>query len=499
MKKTIIIMLIAMLFLAALALAAYEPGNLNAAVNVTYLGMGESALLSAQGYAHNYTDVATYKNTITLNNDPAGITTNSTTPWSTCCLFVAERTTQKIMILNSSGYNVGNISVPAALTSIGDLWTNASNSAVTDFWVHDYTADRLYHLTAAGALSADPIGNFSTAVVLDGASLTSNVSSGTPTHFYIANSVSNYTAVFNATGTNVQNITLDDGSDAITGFWTNASNTAPVAFWGVDVTDDKLYMYNATGSLLDSWDIATRGLAVARGLTGPKNATNAENLYVSDSSTDDNVTRLHYSKLNYAILSTNETGAWANKSDVYSSPMYMGNATIANWSNFTWSNSSLCNAIVGWQIYYNDTYGRTNTTGILTFTATPYVNATSYGSGNITAYACEDKNNMTLTMDAAPAGRIDIHMPYVNESGVSECTYWTDDATITYVYNLSQSCWLRLNHSAKTAGDTIKVYKTTKITPALPPNLPAALTAAIVGIIVISYVVTRKSKRISWS
>jgi hypothetical protein len=74
-------------------------------------------------------------------------------------------------------------------------------------------------------------------------------------------------------------------------------------------------------------------------------------------------------KLDYSILSTNETETWENKTD-YSSPMDMGDAAGTwTWSNFTWKNSSVSKGtIIGWRIYYNDTYGNTNATDIMTFT-----------------------------------------------------------------------------------------------------------------------------------
>ncbi len=72
--------------------------------------------------------------------------------------------------------------------------------------------------------------------------------------------------------------------------------------------------------------------------------------------------------LSYAVLSTNETGAWANKSGVYGSPLQIG-PSIGNWSNFTWSNSSV-SGIIGWRIWANDTQGNWNVTDIATINVT---------------------------------------------------------------------------------------------------------------------------------
>jgi hypothetical protein len=53
----------------------------------------------------------------------------------------------------------------------------------------------------------------------------------------------------------------------------------------------------------------------------------------------------------------------------YNSPMNMTKDSNWQWSNFTWSNSSVpLNTVVGWRIYYNDTSGNQNVTDIMTFT-----------------------------------------------------------------------------------------------------------------------------------
>ncbi|MFQ6068026.1 MAG: DNRLRE domain-containing protein, partial [Candidatus Bathyarchaeia archaeon] len=73
--------------------------------------------------------------------------------------------------------------------------------------------------------------------------------------------------------------------------------------------------------------------------------------------------------LDYAWLETNETGSWENKTQDYSSPMDMNDASNTwIWSNFTWQNSSITEGTtVGWRIYYNDTSGNENKTVINTF------------------------------------------------------------------------------------------------------------------------------------
>ena len=68
------------------------------------------------------------------------------------------------------------------------------------------------------------------------------------------------------------------------------------------------------------------------------------------------------SALGYAILSTNETGAWKNQTAV----AFSG---ADGWSNFTWQNLSTDgDTVVAWRIYANDTSGSQNVTEINTFT-----------------------------------------------------------------------------------------------------------------------------------
>jgi len=74
--------------------------------------------------------------------------------------------------------------------------------------------------------------------------------------------------------------------------------------------------------------------------------------------------------VSYAILSTNETGYWENKTS-YGSPLNVNH--FWSWSNFTWQNSSISSGnIIAWRIYANDTAGNWNVTQVNTFTvATP--------------------------------------------------------------------------------------------------------------------------------
>ncbi|TFH47410.1 MAG: hypothetical protein E4G94_00115, partial [ANME-2 cluster archaeon] len=74
--------------------------------------------------------------------------------------------------------------------------------------------------------------------------------------------------------------------------------------------------------------------------------------------------------LDSAILATNESGVWANKTS-----MYLGCTDDWTWSNFTWNNISIENGtVVGWRIYYNNSGGLINVTDIMTFTVIEDIN-----------------------------------------------------------------------------------------------------------------------------
>ncbi len=73
--------------------------------------------------------------------------------------------------------------------------------------------------------------------------------------------------------------------------------------------------------------------------------------------------------LDYAWLSTNESGEWKNKSGVYNSPIDINLSVGETWSNFTWQNTSTpAGTAVSWRIYANDSNSNENVTNIQTFT-----------------------------------------------------------------------------------------------------------------------------------
>lgn len=71
--------------------------------------------------------------------------------------------------------------------------------------------------------------------------------------------------------------------------------------------------------------------------------------------------------LSHAVLATNETGKWGNRTSLYGSPLEIYKSNSWEWSNFTWRNKTIKNRVVGWRIYYNDSDGATNLTEVRVF------------------------------------------------------------------------------------------------------------------------------------
>ena len=72
-------------------------------------------------------------------------------------------------------------------------------------------------------------------------------------------------------------------------------------------------------------------------------------------------------RLSHAILATNETGSFENKTGVYGSPIELKTDAQWTWSNFTWVNSSISGQEIEWKIWYNDTNGQYNSTDSKSF------------------------------------------------------------------------------------------------------------------------------------
>jgi len=73
--------------------------------------------------------------------------------------------------------------------------------------------------------------------------------------------------------------------------------------------------------------------------------------------------------LDWAWLSTNESGVWRNYTNAYGSPLSMGGAANSwKWSTFSWkAGYNTADKTIGWRIWYNNSLGTENKTDILTF------------------------------------------------------------------------------------------------------------------------------------
>ena len=92
-------------------------------------------------------------------------------------------------------------------------------------------------------------------------------------------------------------------------------------------------------------------------------------------------------KLDGAVLSTNESGTWENKTGIYGSPKDLGMVNNS-WSNYTWLNDTLpLGTQVFWRIYANDSTGNTNGTVVRNFTVWSYAaSVTSLDKSSILKY-----------------------------------------------------------------------------------------------------------------
>jgi len=136
--------------------------------------------------------------------------------------------------------------------------------------------------------------------------------------------------------------------------------------------------------------------------------------------------------LGYAILSTNETGAWANKTANYSSTMTMSG--VGYWTNFTWKNTSMAvGTVVGYKVYANDSVGNQNVSSEGTFTLDGTAPRWSANTSSIqTVYSSSVSSfNVTWTDN--------VGLAYVviegNWSGSAKNYTMTDLTGGSYVYN----------------------------------------------------------------
>lgn len=125
--------------------------------------------------------------------------------------------------------------------------------------------------------------------------------------------------------------------------------------------------------------------------------------------------------LSNASLATNESGSWENKTGVYGSPITdIGTSDTYTWTNFTWSNGSIRDRIVGWRIYYRDSGvyyndSRINSTDIQTFN----VSSPKIGSPEFNYDPIEAGVELNVTLNASAPSRQNIDTVLVNLTDAS--------------------------------------------------------------------------------
>ena len=200
--------------------------------------------------------------------------------------------------------------------------------------------------------------------------------------------------------------------------------------------------------------------------------------------------------LDFAWLSTNETGDWANK-------IYIAITGTTNSSNFSWSNSSvLPGTTVAWEIRANDTTGFENITGEMSFDVWGWA---EINESTLSPFAINQSDTTTMTCLARDSNTTDVMVEYpvsfysnetgflgTNQTNSSGFAVWTFiDNTVgdelltcnitgnsTYFYNASAS-----NEGQETLTTVDEVAPTIDYTNPTPAdNYNQTSTAVIINV-----------------
>ena len=139
--------------------------------------------------------------------------------------------------------------------------------------------------------------------------------------------------------------------------------------------------------------------------------------------------------LSSIFLSTNETTAFANYTNYpsYNSPQNISQG--ANWTNFTWWNSSMANQLIAWRVFYNYTFGVRNSSNASTFTAIPCATPaplTISVCGNVTLAVqwSGGTNNLSMayvsTNETGTFANYTSYPSYSSPQNVTDGTLWTN-------------------------------------------------------------------------
>jgi hypothetical protein len=155
--------------------------------------------------------------------------------------------------------SVGNCSLPAGLsTNLYGLWTNATETSPTHFWLFDKTNRLLVGVNRTCNMNTTT-GNFSfnTSATQDIRGVWGNASGKAPTDFWLYDM--QFTKIYhvNAAGAFAGtdfNCTLPSsvGAGLIVGLWSNSTNAAPKFMWLADTSYNRYFMINSTCGLVDT-------------------------------------------------------------------------------------------------------------------------------------------------------------------------------------------------------------------------------------------------------
>jgi hypothetical protein len=209
---------------------------------------------------------------ITVTPTAALVTTESGGTATFTVALNAPPTSDVVIPLSTSDTTEGTVS-PASLTFTAANWNVPQTVTVTGVDDPTYDGNVAYTVVIQAATSADARCQGINAADV---TVTNNDNDPPPTKFYVVNDAStNLTYEYSATGTAIENYSLNSGNTSPRGA---ASNLAGDKTWVVDA-NKKVYVYNTAGALLGSW--------TANGLSNPQGVTVWGNdLWIVDSSTD---------------------------------------------------------------------------------------------------------------------------------------------------------------------------------------------------------------------
>ena len=488
------------LVLITLGLATATPFSNSLSKNDTYVDYGSSLALGVQAWGTNWTE-STHTDTSSFTVNVNGPTTNMTSVSDSCCIYLTDYSlTNFILVVNRTGTNVQNISTPSYLGNPNGIWVNASGVPVTDFWVVSSTNKFLLHLNATGSWSTDATGNFSVAASNAAPTgVTSNVTNSVPKVFFIANDNGNKILEYSSTGTNTYNITLTGAVAGIQAAMNNSASSVGNVFWVAYHNVANLFLYNYTGSIIANYSSVASDCTSLNGVALLQRNSNPIDGFVYDRTTDEICWVIHNPVSNVTLV-TNQTGAWSNTSRSNEGVLTGNNLGGNKNYNFTWNyTGQRCSWEIGYRMLITDAHGNQNFSSSNTFFYIPYVNYSSYDSGNFTATSCDNATHISETTADIPAGRFDIIMGKTANTANFTCAYNVTPATRMVAYNYSDYCYLQVNHTSLPSGSTITAYSWLGISEVKPSNLPTALAGIALVSVTMIYVIVKKSKRISWS